>query len=183
VQALRNHHVSRNVNDIHRELSSFGDRLSDQLAELGGSWTFIVGFLSVLVLWMGLNTFQLLVAPFDPFPFIFLNLVLSCLAAIQAPVILMSQNRQAAHDRISAEHDYEVNLKAEMQVEELHKKLDTLRDEQWAELVQLQQREIELLERIIVELTRPAIPPAQGRAHRVSASRPVRAGTIEEVGS
>ncbi|MEX6508543.1 DUF1003 domain-containing protein [Jiella sp. M17.18] len=106
---------------------SFGDRLSDRIAEIGGSWAFILSFLGFLVVWAVANTVLLRSAAFDPYPFIFLNLVLSMLAAIQAPIIMMSQNRAAARDRIEASHDYEVNLKAEIEILALHDKLDALR--------------------------------------------------------
>ena len=103
---------------------NFGDRTADQIAKFGGSWTFIITFFFVLLLWIGVNTFFLFEKKFDAYPFILLNLVLSCLAAIQAPIILMSQNRQSDHDRKQAWHDYEVNLKAEMEVRHLHEKID-----------------------------------------------------------
>ncbi|MCB8837488.1 DUF1003 domain-containing protein [Aurantimonas sp. VKM B-3413] len=106
---------------------SFGERLSDRIAEVGGSWGFIIGFLLFLILWAVANTLLLGRGSFDPYPFIFLNLILSMLAAIQAPVIMMSQNRAAARDRIEATHDYEVNLKAEIEILALHDKLDALR--------------------------------------------------------
>lgn len=109
---------------------SFGGRLADSIARIGGSWTFIISFLVFLFLWTVGNTLLLERHAFDPYPYIFLNLVLSMLAAIQAPVIMMSQNRQAEHDRIDAEHDYEVNLKAEIEIMALHEKLDTMRTQE-----------------------------------------------------
>ena len=113
----------------------------------GGSWAFILLFLAALLVWVGLNTLILanLGTPFDPYPFIFLNLILSMLAALQAPVIMMSQNRHAAKDRAAAEHDYQVNLKAELEILALHKKIDRLREGQWAELVAMQREQIRLL--------------------------------------
>lgn len=102
-----------------------GERLADSVAEFGGSWAFIIGFAAVLALWAILNT-AILVRPFDPYPYIFLNLVLSTLAAIQAPIIMMSQNRMAAHDRVQARRDFEINLKAELEILALHEKLDQL---------------------------------------------------------
>ncbi|MBC7809373.1 MAG: DUF1003 domain-containing protein, partial [Akkermansiaceae bacterium] len=130
-------HISRNVNDDYEETLTFGQRLADRIAIFGGSWTFILLFLSSLAFWIALNTFVLtrLGKPFDPYPFIFLNLILSMLAALQAPVIMMSQNRYAAKDRVAAEHDYEVNLKAELEILALHQKVDTLREKQWMDLV------------------------------------------------
>lgn len=121
--------VTRDTNAAYENRLSVGDRLADGVARTGGSWGFIAGFLVFLVIWT-LGNLWLPTRAFDPFPFIFLNLVLSMLAAIQAPVILMSQNRQAKHDRIDAAHDYEVNLKAEIEIMALHDKLDQLRNEQ-----------------------------------------------------
>jgi uncharacterized membrane protein len=121
---------SQNINVIHSESQSFGDRVSDKMADVAGSWKFIITFAVVLFLWISLNSIELLFKPFDPFPFILLNLVLSCVAAMQAPVIMMSQNRQEAKDRIRAEHDYEVNLKAEILIEEVIKRLNRLEENQ-----------------------------------------------------
>jgi uncharacterized membrane protein len=126
---------------------SVGQRIADRVAAFGGSWPFIILFMSVLVAWIILNTFLLvrMGGPFDPYPYILLNLVLSMLAAIQAPVIMMSQNRQAYKDRLSAQHDYEVNLKAELEIMALHEKLDMLRENQWNELIALQQKQLDVL--------------------------------------
>jgi len=126
--------IARNPNDTFEARSSFGDRLADAMARIGGSWRFIASFCVFLVLWTAANIF-LAGRAFDPYPFIFLNLVLSMLAAIQAPIIMMSQNRQALHDRIDAAHDYEVNLKAEIEIMALHDKLDQLRNEQLAAIL------------------------------------------------
>jgi len=120
--------ISRDVIDIEEAEATFGDRLADHVAEVGGSWGFIIGFMMVLVSWMLLNTSVLahwhLV--FDPYPYIFLNLMLSMLAAIQAPIIMMSQNRSSDRDRVAASHDYEVNLRAELEIMRLHEKIDLL---------------------------------------------------------
>src|SRR6185295_7657582 len=125
---------------------SFGQRLADQVAAVGGSWGFIIGFGVALVLWMGWNALggrgRL---AFDPYPFIFLNLMLSMLAAIQAPIIMMSQNRAAERDRESAEHDYVVNLRAELEIMHLHDKLDAMRDEQMMQMLKSQEETLELL--------------------------------------
>jgi uncharacterized membrane protein len=139
--------------DVHGELEddrNLGERVADRVAAFGGSWAFIFIFFAVLAVWVLLNSYVLVFTstPFDPYPFILLNLFLSMLAAIQAPVILMSQNRQAVKDRAAAEHDYEVNLKSELEVRYLHEKLDELRELKWVELVQMQQKQIELLEQI-----------------------------------
>jgi len=118
--------VSRDPNQIFDERQTFGDKLADRVASVGGSWGFIVGFGLFLIGWAGLNTFVLARHAFDPFPFIFLNLVLSMIAALQAPIIMMSQNRQAAKDRLEARLDYETNLRAEAQIDTLHEKVDLL---------------------------------------------------------
>jgi uncharacterized membrane protein len=128
VEELASMRQSQNINVVHEETFSIGDRIADRMAEFAGSWTFILSFLSILILWITLNSVQLLFHSFDPFPFILLNLVLSCVAAMQAPVIMMSQNRQEKKDRIRAEHDYEVNLKAEILIEEILKRLKSLED-------------------------------------------------------
>jgi uncharacterized membrane protein len=122
-------YISKNINVLHEERMTFGERAADWFARFAGSWSFISGFMIVLLLWITLNSVFLLIKPYDPYPFILLNLVLSCLAAMQAPIIMMSQNRQAKRDRIQADHDYEINLKAEKEIEELHMKIDQLRIE------------------------------------------------------
>jgi uncharacterized membrane protein len=139
--------ISRNVAKDFSEQSTFGQRIADQVTAFGGSWTFISLFGAVLFIWILLN-FLLLIKlgnTFDPYPYILLNLVLSMLAAIQAPIILMSQNREADKDRLSAEHDYEVNLKAELEIMALHEKLDLLREKQWSDLISIQQEQLNLL--------------------------------------
>ena len=141
----RRERVSRNVHVIHRERLTFGQRVSDKLAEVAGSWTFIFGFGLVLGAWILVNS-AAFVHHWDKYPYILLNLFLSMLAAIQAPVIMMSQSRQEARDRIRAEHDYEVNLKAEIEIQQLHQKLDELREKQWNELLTIQKQQIDLLE-------------------------------------
>jgi uncharacterized membrane protein len=120
--------------------------MADKIAEFGGSWTFLICFAFFLVVWMAINSIAMLLRPFDPFPFIFLNLILSCLAAVQAPVIMMSQNRQEAKDRVRGEHDYRVNLKAELEIRHLHSKLDLLLTHQWQRLLEIQEIQMELLE-------------------------------------
>ena len=144
-------HVSRNVNQVYDQQMTFGQHLADQIAAFGGSWTFIIIFGGVLLLWIILNSVILLRVgkPFDPFPYIFLNLILSMLAAIQAPVIMMSQNRQAVKDRLDATHDYEVNLKAELEIMELHQKVDMLREEQMVKVIAAQEDQIRLLKELL----------------------------------
>lgn len=126
--------------------ATFGQRMADRVASFGGSWTFILTFLAVLFCWITVNAVGLLTAPFDPFPFILLNLVLSCVAALQAPVIMMSQGRKEEKDRARAESDYRVNLKAELEIRQLHEKIDHQLAKQWDRLAELQQIQIEILE-------------------------------------
>jgi uncharacterized membrane protein len=135
--------VSRNINVDMDNSSTFGERVADRVAAVGGSWGFIIAFGLFIAVWCSLNTFILLTHAFDPYPFIFLNLTLSMLAAVQAPVILMSQNRAAARDRLAATHDYEVNLKAEIEIAALHEKLDQIRAQELATLVKKLAGEIE----------------------------------------
>ncbi len=130
--------------------SSFGERLADSVARFGGSWTFIIIFTSILVAWTVLNTEILGKTAFDPFPYIFLNLMLSMVAALQAPVIMMSQNRQSTKDRHMAAHDYEINLKAEIEILALHEKLDALRQDQMMTLLAQQQAQINLLQQLLM---------------------------------
>lgn len=138
--------VSHDVEREHAAAATLGQRVADRIASFGGSWAFIGLFAAVLVTWMLYNVES--ARPFDAFPFILLNLLLSCLAAVQAPIILMSQNRQAEKDRLRATADYEVNLKAELEILALHAKLDALRERAWEDLLELQRRQLELLERI-----------------------------------
>ncbi len=126
--------VSRDINQEYDQDSKLGGRLADQVASFGGSWTFLIIFGVLIVAWVGVNA-AMLAQAFDPYPYILLNLFLSLLASIQAPVILMSQNRQAAKDRLAAAHDYEVNLKAEIEIMALHEKLDEIRAKDIAELL------------------------------------------------
>jgi uncharacterized membrane protein len=148
---LAKRRVTRDVNRELEENRRLGERLADRIASFGGSWTFILLFLAVLVAWVVLNSIVLARRreAFDPYPYILLNLFLSMIAALQAPVIMMSQNRQAARDRTEAAHDYEVNLMAEVEIRTLHDKLDQLRDHEWAALVAQQREQIRLLERVL----------------------------------
>ena len=145
-------HIARNVSQDYAEQMTFGQKLADKVASFGGSWTFISIFAVVLVVWILLNSFILIrysSKSFDPYPYILLNLFLSMLAAIQAPIILMSQNRQAYKDRLSAEHDYEVNLKSELEIMTLHEKMDLLREKQWSELISIQKEQLRLLSQLM----------------------------------
>jgi uncharacterized membrane protein len=144
-------HVLRDANRAFDAELTFGERLADRVAAFGGSWTFVIIFWVVLIAWILANSAFLALRghAFDPYPYILLNLLLSTLAAFQAPIIMMSQNRQAAKDRLQAELDYEVNLKAELEISQLHAKLDDLRDEQLVELLQVQREQIRLVTAIL----------------------------------
>ena len=144
-------HISRDVISEFEDQLTFGQRIADHVASFGGSWTFIFLFLGFLVVWMLFNTFVLMQRAYDPYPYILLNLILSCIAALQAPVIMMSQNRMAAKDREQATHDYEVNIKAELEILQLHEQLTELRERDWITLIDMQQKQIELLERLLSE--------------------------------
>lgn len=141
--------IARDVTREFDEKTTRAQRAADRLAAVGGSWTFIGAFGVVLVVWIVVNGVWLGTRAFDPYPFILLNLGLSCLAAIQAPVILMSQNRQAARDRLQADQDFRVNLKAEIEVNSLHEKLDHLLHVQWDRMVELQQLQLDLLKTLV----------------------------------
>ena len=146
VKSLREHEIlSSNVEDELDRQWTFGERLADRIAEFGGSWLFVICFAGFLALWIALNAFVLVFQPLDPYPFILLNLVLSCLAAVQAPMIMMSQKRQEAKDRLRSQHDYQVNLKAELEIRHLHEKIDHVLSHQWERLVQIQEIQLELL--------------------------------------
>jgi uncharacterized membrane protein len=143
--------ISRQLKYEARGVFTFGQRMADRMARFGGSWRFLLIFTGILILWIGFNGFAvywLHSKPFDPYPFILLNLALSCLAAVQAPVIMMSQNRQEARDRKRAENDYKVNLKAELEIRSLHEKFDHLLDQQWQYLIEIQQIQVELLQEL-----------------------------------
>lgn len=144
--------ASKNVNVEMEEQLGFGERLADKIAEFGGSWPFIVIFLIMLVTWMIFNSIQAWFHPFDVFPFIFLNLVLSCIAAIQAPVIMMSQNRAQKVDRLRAELDYQVNLKSELMLQQLHAKTDELRAAELQTIQETLQVELALIRKRLDEL-------------------------------
>jgi uncharacterized membrane protein len=148
-QMHRREHTSRAPVATGDDDRSFGERVADGVARFGGSWMFIGSFMLLLVLWVVMNVWLLGTHPFDPYPFIFLNLLLSMLAALQAPVIMMSQNRHAARDREAAEHDYKVNLKAELEIMALHDKLDQLRVEQLEKILDAQGEQIALLRRLL----------------------------------
>lgn len=140
--------LSSNINAEFDRKLTFGGRLADRVADYGGSWRFIGIFMGVLLVWIVINSIVLIQKPFDPYPFILLNLVLSCIAAIQAPIILMSQNRQEAKDRLRSEYDYRINLKAELEIRHLHEKIDHLLMNQWHRLLEIQEIQTELMEEL-----------------------------------
>ena len=145
-------HISRDINLEFEKKLTPGERLADRVAAFGGSWIFIIIFGAILLSWVLLNTLILArYGAFDPYPYILLNLFLSMLAAVQAPVILRSQNRQGVKDRLDAAHDYEVNLKAELEILSLHEKLDELREMKWSELITMQQEQLRLLTQLMKE--------------------------------
>ncbi|MGH7982983.1 MAG: DUF1003 domain-containing protein [Candidatus Udaeobacter sp.] len=149
IESLEQHEIlSSDIEKQFEKKLTFGERLSDRIAEFGGSWKFLITFGAVIVVWIGVNAVLLATRAFDPFPFILLNLILSCLAAVQAPVIMMSQNRAEARDRLRAENDYKVNLKAELEIRHLHEKIDHLLRRQYNRLFEIQQIQVELLEEI-----------------------------------
>lgn len=152
VQSIVDNQMVSNSLENTLESVSWPDRLSDQIADFGGSWYFLSSFAVFLASWIFINSSLLLSKPFDPFPFILLNLALSCLAAIQAPVILMSQKRQESRDRLRAINDYQVNLKAELEIRQLHLKLDLLLSHHWKQLSEIQELQIALLEDILDRL-------------------------------
>ncbi|MFD2244781.1 DUF1003 domain-containing protein [Pontibacter ruber] len=145
----QNEVLSSNIEEELEEELKLGDRIADRVASFGGSWTFILFFFSFILLWMATNVYLLVTQPFDPYPFILLNLILSCLAAIQAPIIMMSQNRKEAKDRKRSMHDYKVNLKAELEIRLLHEKIDHLIVHQNQRLVEIQEIQVDLMEDIL----------------------------------
>lgn len=150
LESLREHELlAENVNEEFEQQTTFGEQIADRVASFGGSWTFLITFGAVLGGWVLINSAHLMMTkPFDPYPYILLNLLLSCVAAVQAPVIMMSQNRQEDKDRLRGEHDYRVNLKAELEIRHLHSKLDLLLTHQWQRLLEIQQLQTDLLEEI-----------------------------------
>ncbi len=142
----------RNLSNPEKENLSFSDKLSDKVAFFGGSWKFIISFFIVLTIWIIFNVLAIGVYKFDPYPFILMNLILSCIAALQAPIIMMSQNRQEEKDRKRSENDYLINLKAEMQIRSLNQKIDLLLEEQIKTLFETQEKQFELLKAINLKL-------------------------------
>lgn len=153
IDAIHNNTIlSENIEPDIAEQLTLGQRTADHIAAFGGSWTFIIFFFGFIVVWMAINVWVLATQPFDPYPFILLNLILSCLAAIQAPIIMMSQNRQEQKDRIRSEHDYKINLKAELEIKLLHEKMDHLIIHQNKRLLEIQQIQTDYLNDILSEI-------------------------------
>ncbi|MFT3981249.1 MAG: DUF1003 domain-containing protein [Ferruginibacter sp.] len=144
--------IMDNLHSLDCDSPTLGQRIADKVASFGGSWTFIILFCIVLVSWIIFNVIALKKWRFDPYPFILMNLVLSCLAALQAPIIMMSQNRQEEKDRKESENDYMVNLKAEMQIRSLHEKMDILEADQIKKLFETQARQLEMLKKLDAKL-------------------------------
>jgi uncharacterized membrane protein len=140
--------LSRDLNKKFKEQLSLGEKISDKVAVFGGSWKFIISFMAVLFLWILINSLVFIFKPFDPYPYILLNLMLSCIAALQAPVIMMSQNRQETKDRLRSKQDYQVNLKAELEIRSLHEKIDHLIFKQWHRLLEIQKIQLDLMEEL-----------------------------------
>lgn len=153
MEAIKNNSIlSENIQEEIEADLTFGQKLADNVAAFGGSWTFIITFFSFILIWMIINISFLTTRPFDPFPFILLNLILSCLAAIQAPIIMMSQNRQEQKDRQRSEHDYKINLKAELEIKLLSEKIDHLLAHQNKKLLEIQEVQTDYLEDLMKEL-------------------------------
>ncbi len=150
LESLHQHDLlTSNIETEFAKKATLGEALADRVAAFGGSWKFIIIFGALLIAWIAINSLVLLWKPFDPYPFILLNLVLSSLAALQAPVIMMSQNRQEAKDRLRSENDYRVNLKAELEIRQLHEKIDHLLSRQWERLVEIQQVQLDLMGELV----------------------------------
>lgn len=149
-----NSFLSENIQDLPEANITLGQKIADKVADFGGSWTFIIFFFSFILIWMIINIWVLATKPFDPYPFILLNLILSCLAAIQAPIIMMSQNRQEQKDRQRSEHDYKINLKAELEIKLLHEKMDHILIHQNKKLLEIQEIQTDYLEDLMKEIKR-----------------------------
>ncbi|MBN9450583.1 MAG: DUF1003 domain-containing protein [Bosea sp.] len=164
--------IAENTEDDFEERRTLGERFSDNLASFGGSWAFLISFAIVLVVWMAINAAMGDTRAFDPYPFILLNLVLSCIAAVQAPIIMMSQKRQETKDRLRSLNDYQVNLKAELEIRHLHEKMDHLVTRQWQRLAEIQQVQLEMLQET-------QLPKARAKRRKKPAARKKRAKPVE----
>jgi len=162
VRSLRdNELLSENINEQYERRLKLGDRIADRVAEFGGSWAFIGWFMLFMLIWIGINTYALFWKPFDPYPFILLNLLLSLLAAIQAPIIMMSQNRQEDRDRMRAENDYQVNLKSEVEVRMLGEKLDQLLHHEMRRFLEIQQIQTDMLNELHAKMEQERSSPGR----------------------
>ena len=158
MDAIKNNAIlSENIQEEIEAKLNLGQRMADKIAVFGGSWTFIITFFSFILLWIFINIWLLATKSFDPFPFILLNLILSCLAAIQAPIIMMSQNRQEQKDRQRGEHDYKINLKAELEIRLLSEKIDHLLVHQNKKLLEIQEVQTDYLEDLMKEIKKSKI--------------------------
>lgn len=166
--------IAENTEDDFEEHRTLGEKLSDHLASFGGSWAFLISFGFVLVVWMAINALLGEAKAFDPYPFILLNLVLSCLAAIQAPIIMMSQKRQESKDRLRSLNDYQVNLKAELEIRHLHEKMDHLVTRQWQRLAEIQQVQLEMLQEA-------QLPKVRAKRRKKPAAKKKRTKPVEVV--
>lgn len=150
LESLENYKlISENINKKFETKLTFGEKVADKVAQFGGSWGFILSFIAFFVVWMLINILFFSSKAFDPYPFILLNLILSCIAALQAPVIMMSQNRQSKKDRLQANEDYCTNLKSELEIQQLHSKLDLFMKQQWENMLEIQQIQLELVEELL----------------------------------
>lgn len=155
MDAIKNNSIlSENIEDDIEGKLTLGQKLADKIATFGGSWTFIIVFFSFILIWIGINMWVLVTKPFDPFPFILLNLILSCLASIQAPIIMMSQNRKEQKDRQRGEHDYKINLKAELEIKLLNEKIDHMIVHQNKNLLEIQEIQTDYLEDLMNRFTK-----------------------------
>lgn len=150
VESLHNHELlSENTNTVYDDNLTVGDKVTDKIVSFGGSWRFIFLFSTILVLWMFFNTIAIFFSPIDPYPFIFMNFILSTIAAFQAPFVLMSQNRQAIKEKVRSDNEYKVNLKAELEIRHLNSKMDQLLTNQWSRLLKVQQVQTDLIQDIV----------------------------------
>ena len=150
VESTKQHDIlTENINKEFDKTLTFGEKISDKIATFGGSWKFIISFMAILISWITFNTISLYKEPFDPFPYILLNLVLSCIAALQAPVIMMSQNRQEHKDRVRSEGNYKIDLKAELEIRHLHSKIDMLLNNQWQNLMEVQNIQVKMIQELV----------------------------------
>ncbi len=155
MEAIKNNSIlTENIEDKIEGKLTVGQKLADKIAAFGGSWTFIIIFFSFILMWIGINVWALVTKPFDPYPFILLNLILSCLASIQAPIIMMSQNRKEQKDRQRGEHDYKINLKAELEIKLLSEKIDHLIVHQNKKLLEIQEIQTDYLEDLMNKMKR-----------------------------